>query len=321
MHRKLTNAVSACTCCHVTPPRITAFDDAVNEQKELHPEPYPSFVMIVFCRLKFKIKVFVLKYVMRRNIYSSEVMKVFNDEEKEWIVCSSKWTKRLLLFFTDQTTGELAVATDEKTGDVTYIDQWIVREKKQWKEISGRSGGGDEYQFGDFARGVVRKIGQKAPTSNVTPITPRSSSPSISTTNEENPKRNSMVMEGVQRFKRAISGGDEASRSLRRSVSSLTSQTAIRNLMADPNAMENLERKDFELLVSYCTHPYRTLRATSISQNLSITRCFVSYVPEAIGPKFDHSLTTSDFTRYARSWKLLQNQTGTRSSMTCCRII
>ena len=113
---------------HVHHPKYsTAFEDAVEEQKEINPEPYDAFITSSLFRFKFAIKWRVLRYVFRFDLHgekclpSKENVKPwfsgcyliptwrhwFTKRERQWLLIKTKWARRLLVFFTDQTRGEI----------------------------------------------------------------------------------------------------------------------------------------------------------------------------------------------------------------------
>ena len=99
----------------------------MEEQKEINPEPYDAFITSSLFRFKFAIKWRVLRYVFRFDLHgekclpSKENVKPwfsgcyliptwrhwFTKRERQWLLIKTKWARRLLVFFTDQTRGEI----------------------------------------------------------------------------------------------------------------------------------------------------------------------------------------------------------------------
>jgi len=206
----------------------------VEEQEELQPEPYPAIVTLIFWRLKYLVKRFVLKFLLRRNIISD--MSWFTKEEKEFtLIRKSKWTLRLLIFFVDHTTGEIEM-------------------REQWKCHSR-------------CPHEPRCHSAPKPSSNVTPI----SSSNVDETSaqqvvhvpartesesqlESSPsKSNWAVARSLMRLspKRSAS----RSRSLSRSASSLRKQKSIGELLANRDELNHMTRDDFKLILQVARTP------------------------------------------------------------------
>ena len=109
-----------------------SFEDAVEEQAETHPEPYDAFLTTSVKRAKFAVKWRVLRYIFRIDIMGNKCLPSdgstgwFTKQERGWILCKTKWARRLLVFFTDQTHGE-----------IVYAEQWT-----RLIEIDAQAAGG-----------------------------------------------------------------------------------------------------------------------------------------------------------------------------------
>ena len=209
----------------------TAFDDAVEEQEELQPEPYPAIVTLIFWRLKYMVKRLVLRYMLRRNIISD--MSWFTKEEKEFtLIRKSKWTLRLLIFFVDHT-----------TGDLDYREQWKCHSRchsapKPSSNVTPISSSNvDETP----AQQVVHVPARTESESELEQSSPRSG------------KSNWAVARSLVRLspKRSAS----RSRSLSRSASSLRKQKSIGELLANRNDLDNMTRDDFKLILQVARTP------------------------------------------------------------------
>ena len=112
-----------CTHTHTHICSSTAFDEAVEEQEKDYPEPYDSFLTNTLKRIVFGIKWRVLRYVFRVDILGHKCLPSdgskgwLTKQERRWMLCKSKWARRLLVFFTDQTLGE-----------IEHAEQWTIRE-------------------------------------------------------------------------------------------------------------------------------------------------------------------------------------------------
>ena len=126
----------------------------MEEQKEINPEPYDAFITSSLFRFKFAIKWRVLRYVFRFDLHGEKCLPSeknvepwfsgyyliptwrhwFTKRERQWLLIKTKWARRLLVFFTDQTRGE-----------IDHAEQWtsVINEVEGGDNGDGSTANGD----------------------------------------------------------------------------------------------------------------------------------------------------------------------------------
>ena len=187
----------------------------MDEQKELQLEPYPAFVTLVFWRLKFSIKRFILRYVMRYDIYAEHNVRLFTKKEHEWLLCKNTWTLRLLIFFTDQSTMEVAL-------------------REQWKNTT------------------PIPSSNVAPSDSTSPSSIVEGSPEEVQPESPNTNRKSVLRAAADNLRRRtrMTSRDRSLSSVQRqkSIGELLADNNIEGL-------KNMNRGDFEMLMKIATKP------------------------------------------------------------------